>query len=290
MIKVIGDQVEEYDNKFQPDGAHKWFADFWREAALYNKWNIATLNYDTCIEKSIKVFEDGYQNTQTEIGRYINHPSEYIKCYKYSPENIRGSELTKIMHLHGSILFGYPIKKIRQFYEYDNNDLYKFESCCEAKKSWDRVPFMPKQALETTITGPIITGLGKTDKLLCYPYIDYNNLFYESLYNNNRILIAGYSFGDTYINNMLDRFAYLRRPKKVVIITQKKDDDFKWSGSLSGIEEFICKTTNNEKPFGVESLLPPPAKSLDDSIRLYIGGMRDAIEKHGSEILDFLTS
>lgn len=297
VIKVLGDHVEEYDKTFQPDGVHMWFADFWRKAALKKEWNIATLNYDTCIEKSIEEFEDGFNEAETEIGGYYLSTEGKIQtfnCYKYSPMKIRGSNKSKIMHLHGSIQYGYPIEKIGQFLERDNNDLYKFGSHCEAKNSWDRIPYMQKQAQETTVAGPIITGLGKTDKLLCYPYIDYNKLFYESLLNNDRLLIAGYSFGDVYINKALDRFAYLRRPKKIVIITKRNESEFHWNDRpikrLDDMEMFINRATMNDEPFGAKSLASSRVESIDKSIQLYSGGMKDAIENHGDEILDFLTT
>lgn len=297
VIKVIGDNVEEYDRKFQSDCSHKWFADFWRIATLKREWIIGTLNYDNCIEKSIKEFEDGFNETEIETGGYYLSPegkTQTFECYKYNPMKIRESKLSKIMHLHGSILYGYPIKKIGQYLERDNNDLFKFGSHCEAKSSWDRIPYMQKQAQETTVAGPIITGLGKTDKLLCYPYIDYNKLFYESLLNSDRLLIAGYSFGDTYMNEMLNRFAFLRRPKRIIIITRRDEDEFDWNGGpirkFDNMQDFINRTTKSSKPFGDKSLLPSPAVSIDGSIKLYIGGMRDAIENHGSEILEFLTS
>jgi len=56
FITIIGDAVELYDNAFQPNIKDKWFASFWKDAAMNCKLDIATLNYDTCIEKSTNTF------------------------------------------------------------------------------------------------------------------------------------------------------------------------------------------------------------------------------------------
>ena len=66
--------------------------------------------------------------------------------------------------------------------------------------------------------GPIITGLRKTDKLNCIPYDFYHGHLYNCLLLNKALVIVGYSFGDFYMNNWIDRMSLLHGEKKKVVL------------------------------------------------------------------------
>lgn len=76
--------------------------------------------------------------------------------------------------------------------------------------------------------GPIITGLRKTDKLNCIPYDFYHGHLYNCLMRNKALVVIGYSFGDFYMNNLINRMTLLHGTnKKVVLIDcwDKKEVD-----------------------------------------------------------------
>ena len=282
LVTIIADSVEQYDNTFQPNKRDQWFSLFWRNATKSCEWNIATLNYDTCIEKSLISFEDGFE----DIGK------DY---YRFNPEKLRNTCLPRILHLHGCILYGYPENKNNDvsFFENDYEELYKFKNFIDAKESWERRPISTNQSHEVSMIGPLITGLGKTDKLIGYPYIDYNHVFYESLLANDRLLIVGYSFGDFHFIKMLERIVYLPKNKKIVIITYCDKYDFSWNKKsclkkLSRLEEFILKNLKTAPPF--KNPFDNPTESKDGNFRLYFRGLKNAIEEDGENIIDFLTS
>ncbi|NLE03229.1 MAG: hypothetical protein GX638_00300 [Crenarchaeota archaeon] len=54
------------------------------------------------------------------------------------------------------------------------------------------------------------------------------------------------------------------------------------------MEEFILKAIKKDLP--LKNPLDSPAKSEDGNLRIYFGGMKDAIEGYGKNIIDFLTS
>lgn len=281
-INIIANSVKKYDDKFEPTKKDHWFSSFWKKAVNVCNWNIATLNYDTCIEKSIELFEDGFEKSNENLS-------------KFSFVQLKESKTSNILHLHGCILYGYPPKNTdsNAFFTTDYEELYKYNSFDEAKKSWNKRPLLTKQSHEATMVGPIITGLGKTDKLIACPYIDYNNAFYESVLQNDRILIAGYSFGDFHLNKILERMAYKPENKKIVVITYQKENDFSWNNNkplknIPKMEEFIIKNANDWHPF--KKPFDYPAESTNGNVRLYYKGFRSAIEEYGNEIIDFLSS
>lgn len=279
MVTIIADSVEVYDSAFQPKNRDQWFTLFWQEAVNRCEWDIATLNYDTCIEQSLISFEDGFENTGKGY-------------YRFNPVKLRDACLPRILHLHGCILYGYPEDYVGSFFERDHEELYKYKNYDDAKQSWNKRPISTTQSHEAAMIGPLITGLGKTDKLTVYPYVDYNHVFYESLLQNDSLFIAGYSFGDFHFNKMLERIAYLPKNKKIVIITYCDISDFSWNKKgclkkLSRMEEFIIKNIKSDLPF--KDSLNSPLESKDGRLRLYFDGLKNALEQDGKSIIDFLT-
>ena len=108
--------------------------------------------------------------------------------------------MNRILHLHGSILYGYIRTSNLYAYDDDHEDLYRYDNFQDAKATWFGRSTNTAQSREQAIAGPIITGLRKTDKALCYPYNTYYSLFQDSIIENPRLLIAGYSFGDFHFN------------------------------------------------------------------------------------------
>ena len=61
------------------------------------------------------------------------------------------------------------------------------------------------QAGDAIFYSPIITGLKKTDKLCFMPHNFYHANLVRKIIENPSLLICGYSFGDLYVNQLIQR-------------------------------------------------------------------------------------
>ncbi|WP_155836478.1 SIR2 family protein [Alicyclobacillus herbarius] len=101
------------------------FSSFWSEATSRCKWDIATLNYDTCIERSVACqLEDGYVDTGAGYSRF-------------DPRQLQTHERSRILHLHGCILYGYLRTDMNRYrFEDEFEDLYKYNDASMARATW----------------------------------------------------------------------------------------------------------------------------------------------------------
>lgn len=287
LISVVADRINQYDHSFSPAAQHTWYSNFWQDAVSRCQWHIATLNYDHCIESSIGLqnYEDGFEDIGEPFKRF-NH------------NKLLQSSMTKVMHLHGSIRYGHPNLGNRYIFEDDHEDLYLFDSYQDASQTWFNRSGSTSQSHDETLIGPIITGLRKTDKLLPLPYTSYYQ-FQQSLMDSPRLLIIGYSFGDYYINSLLERISRFHgQDRKVVLITylthqQRRD----WTPDVMAMDwvtnnmfKFLAKSFMENDPFNNCFTFQDPMISHDQRIRVYFGGVQDAFTNHGSDILHFLTT
>lgn len=284
LLEIVAEAINSYDSIFDSNGNHRWFASFWQEAIKKCPWDIATLNYDTCIEKSIGVFEDGFEDTGDGYSRF-------------NPRKLYTTSISRLLHLHGCILYGYPrlSDPNKYIYEDDFEDLYKFDTYDEAKKTWFGRSNNTAQSHEETIIGPIITGLRKTDKLISYPYSEYSTTFSKSIFENERLLIAGYSFGDLHFNKILEKIVRLHGNNRKIVIITWFDNRQPWHPDPGVMDwpgnemfRFIAKSFKESNPFKSFSF-NSPIVSIDGCVQLYLCGFKDAVDNHGRDIIDFLT-
>lgn len=282
LIAAVTDEVNRYTEDFLAKRP-TWFISFWQQAFASALWDIATLNYDPCMEQGIGVaLEDGFVNT----GRGF---------YRFDPRQIRSSKMNRILHLHGSILYGYIRTSNVYAYDDDHEDLYRYDNFQDAKATWFGRSTNTAQSREQAIAGPIITGLRKTDKALCFPYNTYYSLFQDSIIENPRLLIAGYSFGDFHFNKMLERVAALHdKNRRVVLITRFEDptswhpDQHVMNWPSQEMYMFVAKVFRDQYPFK-SHVFTSPLISADGCVHLYLQGFQDALVNHGRQIIDFLT-
>lgn len=179
LFKVIADEINKKYMLGFSGKETEWFSFFWKEISKKCALDIFTLNYDNCIEKSMDSYEDGYVSTDQNFR-------------KFDVLRFVGTALSRIIHLHGCILYGYPSARKIKLIEEDFEDLCKFETYEEAQKSWFFRSTNTAQSGEEAIMGPIITGLRKTDKILCEPYSSYYYSLHNAILQNSRLLIIGY--------------------------------------------------------------------------------------------------
>lgn len=297
-IKTIAECVSEYDQKFTETESNQFFRDFWNTAGEKIHWDIITLNYDTCVERSLDSYEDGFDEL-IEVSGFHER-----KAYRFNPRKLADTILSRVMHLHGCILYGQasPQKDPNQYiFKESYYDLYKYSSYEDACEDWYGRSNPRTQSGEQIIMGPLITGLRKAEKTIIYPYSFYLYEFQKALIENSRLLIVGYSCNDIYINNLLIRMAELHgKLRKIVIITYFPEHIRKhWEPSsylrpvpMPNEYDVISRLLQSEY---VEMLsiinLPKTGKleSKDHCVRIYFEGMKVALEKYDKEILEFLS-
>lgn len=192
-------ELFEHTSSQAPQSAH-WpdYQNFWTTISQSSTLDVATFNYDTCIELALPNLIQGFK------------PVDGTPAQRFDEIDFQRSSESRLMHLHGSIRFGNwdSMAGLNRFaYEDNRHDLYYYTSARDAAASRFGSRTSPhSQAGRHNIVGPVITGLQKPDKILsAEPYMSYYRTFAGCLQSSPRLLIVGYGFGDKYINHLLER-------------------------------------------------------------------------------------
>ena len=293
FILRIMDVVDGYDSYFATNPAsEQWYRDFFHKAPW--KWDVYNFNYDTTVEQCLIDYEDGYDDI----------PGKDYK--QFFPQKLMANQndLSTVNHLHGCIHFYYDRDTNHDIYNYTHGDLFRYQDYGTVRGMYiGRSQSQPtNQTNEELYAGPIITGLRKTDKLICIPYDYYHANLGSSLLGSSRLLIAGYSFGDLYMNQQLNRMGLVHRNNRRVVLIDfwnpKEIDEI-------GIEKFVlyripihmqeflmmmCEVAYAEElPKALAYNNPQkPMYSINGCLMLLACGMRDAVVNYYSDIIKFL--
>lgn len=288
LIAVVAKLIDEYDSNYKTKPKNTWHTDFWQQANKDFKLDIATLNYDTCIEQSIPNLEDGFEATAHNFERF-------------NPRKLKLSTRSKIYHLHGCIQYGYGRTSNTNEYTLvdDFEDVYKFKTYNDASPTWFGRSKNVSQSSEGATIGPIITGLKKTDKVINFPYSSYYSALHDAIITNNSLLVVGYSFGDLHFNRLLERVVGVHGDKRRIVVITKftgKAWHRDWT-AMNWPEQrdmmvFMSKAFQDYYPFDNTSFSMPdsPIISKDGCAQLYLYGFKEAATNHGEEIMKFLAS
>lgn len=288
--KTIGDHLYKVCNEFGEQPKANWFKDFWLQLGRRFDLDIATLNYDNFFEQ---IFDnnditDGYSNN-------TQSPSSF------STFTLGTAKKHKLLHLHGSILFGKLHPRHRNLLQIDNpfHSLLKFDSYEAATEGWEvDAGENYAQSGEQAANGPIITGLRKPDKLLISPYIDYSHQFFDSLSKNKNLLIIGYGFGDFHINALLNRMRAWHGNKRKIVLIDYIDSfhratwspfnrHFDWVPK--GLFPFFNNSIGQSQPFRPHGYLNPAPLGSDNAGLMFLEGFKEA-STHLNEIVDFFSN
>ena len=238
FIMRIMDIVNTYNEYFRNDkGAENWFRDFFKSDF---KWDVFNFNYDTTVEQSLGEYEDGFED-------FADRPYAIFRPQKLM-ENAR--QLSTVNHVHGCINYFYKDNVNDDMFETNIHDLYLFPNYEEVRKRMiGRGQSNPSaQNNEQYYAGPIITGLRKTDKLNCMPYDFYHGNLYNAVMQSNAMVIVGYSFGDLYVNNLINRMHAIWRGKERIVLIDKWDGS-KIMGSKRLLEQYMQTLSRGEIEF-----------------------------------------
>lgn len=283
--------ITDYDNQFsESTDKERWYKEFWKRNP--KGWDIFNLNYDTTVEQSLGEYEDGYEDT-TEVYQHFS-PTKLM---------LNRNKLSTVQHLHGSILYAEAFPMEYNF-SHGNRDLYKFPTAKSAREEM-RIHQCPEhtQAHESFYTGPILVGLRKTEKLEYLPYSCYHADLVNKIVANPSLMIVGYSFGDLYVDQLLERHKLVHGKNQRVVLIDKWPD---WMNKDSAsVCLHLMNITNGKLRLFLERLLdkrydPCEAKkylnlisdgcweSYNGVIRICTKGFKHAVECNGEEILGFL--
>ena len=291
LQKTVMDIVNQYDSFFREDtSTEQWYRDFWK--SLSGRSNIFNLNYDNTIENSLAEYEDGFPP--------IKDGEEYSRfsARRYY-ENT--SSVSTIAHLHGQIL--YSMAKSYPF-EYTMRDMVKYRDYETACKNRGGGHFPPSnQAKEEYLQPEIVSGLRKTEKMTFAPNNVYLSDLARKVIENNRLMIIGYSFGDLYANQLLERHKLIHNKNQRVVVIDKWPD-YVNDNSVSLYRYYMDYTSGGLKEFVariIEGGIAPIDtfnhflqiaddcwQSPNGVLRLYTKGMKYAVENHQDEILTYL--
>lgn len=242
FILRIMDIVNGYDSNIMKEQANEWYWEFYQRFAENSDFFV--LNYDTTIEKAIDIYEDGFEPDGTQSAFQRFNPKKLF-------ENPNG--LSTINHLHGCINYYFQSYKDinKSTYTFLSHDLYKYLDYAIVKELMiGRGQSQPcTQSGETYYSSPIVTGLRKTDKLNCVPFDFYHANMTNCIIRNHKLVIAGYSFGDLYCNNLLERINFLHGDKKRIVLIDfwniPKGDRIHGGHWLSqNLGQFLCRMTH----------------------------------------------
>lgn len=288
IMKMINKYDEMYNVKKNSD--YLWYRDFWNKI---NGFDLFNLNYDTTIEQSVRNYNDGFVDSGDKQFQRFDPKELFVDDGK-----------NKICHLHGCILFNHQRYKDinHDVYEYQYNDMYKWNDYDNVEKmlqsSFGTNP--SNQSGETLHVGSIITGLRKTDKVTFAPYNYYHHYLNTAILNNKSLLIVGYSFGDLYVNDLIERMNLLYgKDKRIVVVTYWPQDDDSFmnmdceSEKMNHNEFIFLKRMMHDDGFQCRFLdrtrkKEDPYISKDGDVALFVYGFKSAVKKYGDMIIDFL--
>lgn len=294
FILRIMDIVNAYDEYFRNDGGREnWYRDFFKSDF---RWDVFNFNYDTTVEQSLGNYEDGFE---TDPGRIDS---------VFRPRKLwtNAGDLSTVNHIHGCINYYYKDKSNDDMFETNIHDLYRYPTFKEVRsRMLGRSQSNPSaQNNEQFVAGPIITGLRKTDKLTCMPYNFYHGNLHNAITRNNALVVTGYSFGDLYVNDLINRMhAVWEGNERVVVIDWW--DSSKINGYTTELERYMQTLSRGEVEFlelmsgcvsigdMIHSFITPdisiPKYSKNGNLMLITDGMKSASGIR-SDIFAFLES
>ena len=211
IIDKIMNIILDYDSKFNDNADYeKWYRLFWMGRP--SQWDIFTFNYDTTVESSLGSFEDGFEDAKDDKMEYERFNPN--KLYK------NASRVSTLHHLHGCINYSELnpsqfafVHSHRDMYKLHNSKDYQVQFCVQSPPN--------NQAYEQFVNSPIIIGQRKLDKLIYLPFSIYHANMVNKIIENPNLLIIGYSFGDLYANQLIERHKLIHGDNQRVVLIDK---------------------------------------------------------------------
>jgi hypothetical protein len=202
---------------------------FIRNLAQQFQLGVFTLNYDDVVDGARDLWFDGFTRPveQSQGGLVWSVNGFHARHFN----NWREASDPLLVHLHGSVRFGYLLG---EFGPVKYSDSQRALESVEGTRSGDRY-----SAGQIVSASPIISGLSKPAKLVHNPepFGYYYKAFIDSLLDCERLLVIGYGGRDDHINVWLSQFSkHHAEKRKVVWICKLPGSDV---GEVSAEKEMI---------------------------------------------------
>lgn len=293
IVKKIIEMIDKYDTHFREhEESELWYRTFWKGRNNI-RYDVFTFNYDTTIEESMNDYEDGFLPL-------ANHR---LGLSYFDPKRLltNPNKLSTVQHLHGCIKYS-EYAPIDCKNTHSNRDMFKMRTVSDAVSQIGRQCKEQSQDRELFLNSPILVGLRKLDKMTCMPSSIYHADLVNKLRRNKGVLIIGYSFGDLYVNQLLQRRLLMKGDKHRMVVIEKFPE---YVNSTVDVYRYLSdkhpKLMTFLKPFvdfrfddhfqlqGIEfTSYYEPIYSEDHRCMLFICGFKDAIENHQKMIWRFL--
>ena len=180
------------------------------------KLSVFTLNYDDIIDDARGSWFDGFTR---QVAHSSGGPVWSANGFDVqSFNNWREASEPLLVHLHGSVRFGYSPGQFVAAVKYSNSQTAL--QSVEGTRVGDTY-----SAGQITSASPIISGLSKVAKLVHNPepFGYYYRAFIDAVLASERLLVIGYGARDDHINVWLEQFAKSHAEKRKVVWICKLD-------------------------------------------------------------------
>lgn len=244
------------------------------------KLKVFTLNYDDIIDFAFPEGVDGFTDGGGSLPHLSFNPALFL--------NASRSESHLLVHLHGSVRYGYA-----NFPE----KIGKYKSSQEA---YDLIKRTSRSSANDTKNGeyfgddPIISGLHKVSKLIHnpQPFGYYYQAFTDAILNSHRLLVIGYGARDEHINTWLQEFKKVHQDKRRVLWVSKVSGER--IGEVSDYEMSLLRMlAGGNREFNESQIVLEPQNHFQEhgpNLRLIPTGFPFSDSSLSERILEFLGS
>ncbi|MBR32990.1 MAG: hypothetical protein CMN77_16950 [Spirochaetaceae bacterium] len=282
VIRKIASAVRAYSSR-RNMLRFPWYMDFWLSLESTFQLNIFSLNYDTLPQSSLQNYVDGYS---------------YGDPAPFQPAILKNAPSHTICNLHGHIYLGYPGAALynQNMFDRNSDDLWKYGDSKSAEQTWYNFSAGASQSASVILRAPLITGLNKPDKTVHSPFADYVKWLYDCLVDSPRLLIIGYSFGDLYINSLLQKYIMTHSNGRKVVIADYLPPDFPWHPDPAVMDwpsnnflDFAFRAFKAQQIFNGHATPPRTQTSSDQQAAIHLKGFGDLATTDTHWLKSFLT-
>jgi len=192
LMRTVAKQVDISTENIALAPTFGELASFFDELREHFELDVATLNYDRCIETVLGEGNDGFRGEE-------QHSS-------FTSRGLLSASCMTVAHLHGAV----------SWHMLETGAMLMGKASNVVGDRWvmrpDLVPY-----------GSMITGGSKAEKLALPPYSIYNWWFGKCLLESPRLLVIGYGGGDAHINAWLVNYARHHEGKACTAIVDRCD-------------------------------------------------------------------
>lgn len=214
----VGTNVEHPDNPVKAQLAREQLARMFLGLADHYRLIVINFNYDDLLDRIDIGWRDGFTWTLPVGQVNMFDPASWLQSFQ--------NNANLLMHVHGSVRFGYPPSSWPSQTRFDEPT--KYASLSDARTS-----IVGRITSGTQVDGKqfdaayIVSGTQKAGKLVynTRPYGYYYGAITACLPQADAVLILGYGWRDQHVNGWLSEFVNLHPDAKRAVVTLRTGND-----------------------------------------------------------------